>query len=295
MSAVSRRTATRIGATLLAVLVTLAGSARATSPEDAFVLPPTPAHQESAYEVLRRAFDRFYGFDLARRAKLIVLMRDGREFRFDAQIVRKWIDGRPHQLFDFGGSSDQRDLAFLKITRDERSDDVFTWVPDLRRVRRITTIQRGDAFIGSDIAIEDLEVLRIQRFQVVGRSVTRYDGELAHVIGAEALYDSSYDRADFFVAASDWALLEVRLYRRNEREPFKVTYMPRSEIEQRDGYPLPRQIVFVNRERGTRAEFRFREQHVNPEMNRALFSKSALESERLRFMPSLKTTQDAAP
>ena len=74
------------------------------------------------------------------------------------------------------------------------------------------------------------------------------------ILAVGALYESSYDRADFFVSQRDYALLEVRFYRTGAAEPFKVTRFPRSDMIRQDGHTLPLRVIFLNHERRTRAE-----------------------------------------
>ena len=106
------------------------------------------------------------------------------------------------------------------------------------------------------------------------------EGEPAHIVTTQPLYDSGYDRADFFIAQSDYALLEVRFYHVGALEAYKIAHMPRTHMEDQNGHRLPRLIVFRDLDSGTRTEIHARSRLVNPPLDDGLFTKTTLESRR---------------
>ncbi|MEW6444106.1 MAG: DUF1329 domain-containing protein [bacterium] len=52
--------------------------------------------------------------------------------------------------FDIAGTN-----VLLWRYRDERQDSTFTYVPSIRRVRRMSPANRSDAFVGSDFCVDD--------------------------------------------------------------------------------------------------------------------------------------------
>lgn len=262
-----------------ALLLAVPLSASASGQEDAF-----PAGRRalaiSAHEVLARAFDNFYGCDIEELMDFQVTTRSGQVMRHVAERIRKRIRGRTYDLFSVRGGTDRREYRSLRIQGREGSDDLFAYVPELLRVRRLTSAQRGDQFFGSNLSLEDLEVQFVERNEIVGRATTLVEGEPAHIVTTQPLYDSGYDRADFFVAQSDYALLEVRFYHVGALEAYKVLRMPRAEMESQHGHHLPGRMIFQDLESGTRTEIVYRSRLVNPPIDEGLFTKTTLESRR---------------
>jgi len=147
-------------------------------------------------------------------------------------------------------------------------------------VRRLTSAQRGDQFFGSNLSLEDLEVHFPERHEIVGRATTLVEGEPAHIVTTHPLYDSGYDRADFFIAQSDYAMLEIRFYHVGALEAYKIARMPRAETESLNGHHLPRRMIFQDLEAGTQTEIYFRSRRVNPPIDQSLLTKTTLESHR---------------
>jgi len=274
---------------LLAPALTLALAASTAASEQEDALPAgRRALAVSAHEVLSRAFANFYGCDIEEQLDFHVTTRSGQVMRHAAERIRKRIRGRTYDLFSIRGRADRREYRSLRIQGHGGSDDLFAYVPDLLRVRRLTSAQRGDQFFGSNLSLEDLEVQFVERNELVGRATTRVEGEPAHIVTTQPLYDSGYDRADFFVAQSDYALLEIRFYRMGALEAYKIARMPRADTESQNGHVLPRRIIFQDLESGTRTEIHTRSRLVNPPLDEGLFTKTTLESRRrlLRSEPA---------
>jgi hypothetical protein len=273
-----------------ALLLALALPAAAFEQEDAF--PRQPGMLAiSAHEVLSRAFDNFWGCDLEERLDFHVTTESGQVMRHVAERIRKRIRGRTYDLFSVRGGTDRRDFRSLRIQGRGGSDDLFAWVPDLRRVRRLTSAQRGDQFFGSNLSLEDLEVQFVERNELVGRATTLVEGEPAHIVTTRPLYDSGYDRADFFIAQSDYAILEIRFYRLGALEAYKIAHMPRADTESQNGHSLPRRMIFQDLEAGTRTEIYFRSRLVDPPIDESLFTKTTLESHRRLLRSEPPATQ----
>ena len=241
----------------------------------------------SGHEILSRAFDNFWGCDLEEQLEFHVTTANGQVMRNKAERIRKRIRGRTYDLFSVRGGTDRRDFRSLRIQGRGGSDELFAWVPDLRRVRRLSSAQRADQFFGSNLSLEDLEVQFVERNELVGRAAALVEGEPAHIVTTHPLYDSGYDRADFFIAQSDFAILEIRFYRVGALEAFKIAHMPRADTENLNGHSLPRRMIFQDLEAGTQTEIHYRSRRVNPPIDEGLFTKTTLESHRrlLRLEP----------
>jgi hypothetical protein len=147
--------------------------------------------------------------------------------------------------------------------------------------------QRADKLLGMEVTLEDLEVQRLEKFEVVGSSASQVEGEPAHIVTLKRLLHSAYDRVDFFVSAQDYAMLEVRFYRRHALEPYKQTRMRRASMQEYPGHVLPREIEFLDRDAGTATTLVFERREVDPELPSDRFSTLGLEKrQRLSWIRS---------
>lgn len=257
-----------VGAVLLLALI--GPAARSQSATDA-----TPAT-----EYLRRAFANRYDLSTTQRVQLVIRNPSGEERRRVVDIATKTIDGRLHSLGRFTEPDYLRGTAILVIENRDRSDDHFVYLPSQKRIRRVSSAQRADAFLGTDFIYEDFERRYVDDYKVGQSGTTTIDGETAVVLAAEPRYDSAYRRVDFLIAVSDAAILEVRYYQGPKSEPIKILRAPRAQMRSFDGHVLPTWMEMENRFRKTVSEARFDRITVDPSIDDALFTTSALETGR---------------
>jgi hypothetical protein len=235
----------------------------------------------SAREILKRAFDNLYDFDMTTTLTLLLHNKRGEQSVRRAEIARKRIDGRLHAFGRFLDPPWMRGTAVLVIDNRDRSDDHFLFLPDQGRVRRVTNVQRTDSFLGSDLWYEDLERRHPEDYEVTSLRRDEFKGEAVFVVGGFPTTHSGYGRVEFIIARSDFLLLKTSLYKGRAERPFKTIEPPsRAAVVEEDGHLIPVRLLVSNLQRGTRTEARFERLEVNPRIRDHLFTSVALESGR---------------
>lgn len=232
-----------------------------------------------ASEILAEAFHNRYGADMTANIDLILRNTAGQERVRRFRAASKRIDGLTHSIGRLVWPEYLRGMTILTIEAHERSHDAFVYLPSLQKVRRISTSQRGDAFLGSDVTYEDLERRRVEEYELVSLTTDEHD-EPVWKIGAKPLEDFSYTRVEFVVAVADHAILESRYFKRDGEDPFRVITTRRSDMVAQRGHVLPTRMLVRNSMRGTTTEVVFRDLVVGPEIDDTLFSVSTLERRR---------------
>ncbi len=233
----------------------------------------------SAREIIERAFENFYDCDLKQRILWEVRQSGTLALEYQTQMLRKFIGGRANDLF-YIVDGDRRKWKVLRIENRSRDYEAFVYTPEFSRPRRYSLSQRGDKFMGLELNLEDMEIQRLEKYEIVGRSFTSIDGEPAYVVALHPLYSSAYDRVDYFVARSDFAILQARYYRRGAVEPYKFATAKRDWMVQYPDHVLPRRMDFVDRDLGTETTIRFVDREVDPELPQSRFSTLSLEKRR---------------
>lgn len=235
----------------------------------------------SARNVLERAFDNVYDCDIRTVMDLTLHDRSGDLATRRAEIARKRIDGRLHSYGRFLAPSWMRDTAILIIDSRDSSDAHYLFLPDLQRIRRVTSVQRQDAFLGSDLWYEDLERRYPHEYEELSMTIGERSGEGVWIVDArpkEGL--SGYDRVRFVIARSDALLLETLGFRDGLTEPFKTLIADREQVLRQEGHVLPTRLTVTNKLRETRTEVRFQQLQINPQLSDQLFTSLALEAGR---------------
>lgn len=237
----------------------------------------TAATQERSREILERTFDNLYDCDI--RAMLTLTLhnkRDEQSIR-RAEVARKRIRGRTHAYGRFVDPLWMRGTALLVIDNEGRSDDHFLFLPDQRRIRRVTSVQRTDAFLGSDLWYEDLERRHPDDYHSLSLEETVVQGEASWIVRAQPRDLSGYSSVEFSIAQADYFLLYTAYYRGRSEQPFRSIRTSRKDALGKDGHLLPIVLEVRNLLRGTLTEARFEQLAINPEISDKLFSAAALE------------------
>jgi hypothetical protein len=197
-----------------------------------------------------------------------------------ARIASKRTDGRVVSFGRFSEPFDMRDMAVLRLEQPDRDDDFFAWLPEFRRVRRLSAAQKTDLFLGTDATFEDLERRRIEDYQVELGPSQDVAGEPVWTVIARPTYESGYERVEYKIAKSDSAILQMEVWKLGSDVPAKRIETPRASTEEIGGHVIPRRILVFDGQRGTRTEVRIDKILVNPKLDDRLFTEKALATER---------------
>ena len=253
----------------LSQVVIGAEAARLPDSEDAVPMSPE--------ELLDRAFSNMYGCDTRAKIELVMRSRSGAESRRLFQSARKQIQGRLHSIGRLVEPPDLRGMTVLTIDTDGRGQDAFIYFPSQRRVRRITTAQRADSFMGSDVTYEDLERPSVDAYRVKFLPSQIFQGETVRVIHAVPNEPRNYTHVQFLVATRDSVLLASRYFKSGAEEPFRLLRAERDSMHVDAGHVLPTEITVENRARGTSTRVKYYDLQVNPMIEDRIFSSRFLD------------------
>ena len=284
----SRRTGpTRLFLALAALALCASAGAQSLAARDA--VPP------SSEAILEAAFANRYEVNVTSNIDLVMRNRVGQELRRQFRAVSKLIDGRVHSVGRLVRPEYLRGMTILTIEAENRSNDAFLYLPSLGKVRRVTTAQRRDSFLGSDVTYEDLERRRVADYELRAPEVRELAGEPVYAIRGHARRDFNYSHLIFLVAQSDAAILETQYFKRGQDAPYRVIRAPRETMVEQDGHVLPTRLHVENRARGTTTEVLFHDLEINPPIDDKVFSVSTLEQERkLPVQPASPSTNGPA-
>ena len=236
-----------------------------------------PAARATPEELLRAAFANRYEVDTIYEMELIMRDRGGHEQRRRLHTVSKRIDGRSHSMGQVTEPASLRGTSVLIIESAGGGLDMFVYLPALRRARRVSSSQRLDSFLGSDLTYEDFERQRAADFAVEPLPDEQVAGEACRVVRATPKDERAYATVVFAIAESDRAILEYRYFEAAKTTPYRVITTPRSAMRERNGHLLPTRFEVRNLERGTSTDLAILELAVDRPIEDRLFSVRALE------------------
>jgi len=183
-------------------------------------------------------------------------------------------------LIRFSAPEDLRGSALLMIQKGERAD-MFMYLPELRKVRRVTKRSVSGSMFGTDFSYEDFErfqglaadgeTKRLPDAEVEGRKVFVLEGRPSR---AE---ESAYERIVSFVDQERCIPIHTELYEKGERLR-KVMVMPSENITKEADSWVPHLVLVKDLVNKTQTELLVDEIELDKKLPRKLFSERELVS-----------------
>ncbi len=150
--------------------------------------------------------------------------RKGHEhIRKVVQYEKSAKDGDKQRLVRFLAPADIKGTGLLTLEHKKRDDDQWLYLPAMRKVRRISSAEKSDRFVGTDFTYQDLksEAMAHYQYRLTGEDTVR--GELCYRVEAAPGDDaerrqSAYSKRTLWISASRFVLLQAFFYdKRGER------------------------------------------------------------------------------
>jgi hypothetical protein len=114
-----------------------------------------------------------------------------------------------HRFAKFLEPADVKDTTLLTYDFEEADDDIWLYLPALKKVKRILSSNKTDYFMGSDFTYWDMENVDLLNwdYQLTGNETL--DGVEAYVVAAtpkneKEIEESGYDKVVYWIAKTDW-------------------------------------------------------------------------------------------
>jgi uncharacterized protein len=185
--------------------------------------------------------------------------------------------GQTQLLYRITAPSDERGSAFLFRARDG-AHDIWTYLPEMRAVRRVTARGVSVPFFGSDFTYED--ILELQAEARYARIELRPDAELdgrpVRVVSARpAFEDSAYGEVVSSVDAETCVVLRAAFHDRSGTlvKEMRVAW---SDVRREDHVWRPRVVSMRNVVRGSTSHLAFGRSDWKAELPDRMFEPNEL-------------------
>lgn len=197
--------------------------------------------------------------------------------RLEATLLwKRGADGFARVRVTVDAPQAERGTAFLLIER-EGEDHMFSYLPEYRRVRRITSRAITGSFLGTDLSYEDFQ--QLQGLSENSRVSRLADGSLGgrpvYVLEglAEPGSPSSYERVRSYFDRESCVLLRAELSGPGVEREVEVAW---PDVERVDGRWIPRRLVLHDLKKGSETRLSILASEWDAELADRLFSEAAL-------------------
>ena len=218
-------------------------------------------------EIIQKSRDLTYKIqDQKNKVTLYLIEKDGSKKKIEAS--RYWknyraqggLDSKMLLITDF--PPDSRGISFLiwDYSEENKTDDLWLYLPALRMVRRISAQDQNDAFLGSDLTFGDMGQRRLDEDDHKLLREEGYLGTDTYVVESVPKEKVSiYSKKISWISKDNWTVLKTDYYDRNGKLLKRQTI----EWQTLDNLNVWKKTEIINVQNGHRTIFEVSDLHVN--------------------------------
>lgn len=197
---------------------------------------------------------------------------------------KRFEDGLSKVVLQVHGPPDLRGAGLLLIEKKERAD-LFMYLPDLQKVRRVNSQMLSGSLFGSDFTYEDFT--QLQGMSLGGHTERLEDASLEGVPvyvlvqhpGAED--GSAYERVVSYVERESCVPLKMEMWEKGDRLR-KVLTAERDSVFDVDGVRIPRKLLMRDMRDESSTRLVITDIEIGTKIPRKLFTTSSLQRATIR-------------
>jgi hypothetical protein len=208
--------------------------------------PSDPAVEEVRTCVARNLPSK----DSVQEVRFTSLDRTGSERVLEAKVYWKRFENEHSgTLIEVEAPESVRGSAYL-ILEQEGREDMFVYLPEFKKSRRIHPNTASGSLFGTDLSYEDIRYMRRVAGELQGKREpdSTLDGRAVYVVSMKPTGEevSAYERIDAFIDREDCVPLKIDFYESGDRLAKELTADPSSVRQEPGGQRIARSMVMRN-------------------------------------------------
>lgn len=262
---------------MLSLYVTM-GNLGVVSAEEA----PAPSNALNGTEIIKKSRELTYQIgDQKNKVILHLIEKDGTKKKIEASRywknyrAKEGLDSKMLLVTDF--PPDSRGISFLiwDYSQENKTDDLWLYLPALRMVRRISAQDQNDAFLGSDLTFGDMGQRRLDEDEHKLLREEGYQGTQSYVVESVPKEKTSiYSKKVSWISKDHWTVLKIDYYDRNSKLLKRQTI----EWQTLDSFSVWKKTDVTNVQNGHRTIFEVSDLHVNGGLEDEDFTERSLKT-----------------
>jgi outer membrane lipoprotein-sorting protein len=142
------------------------------------------------------------------------------------QVKKNAADLNEKTLIRFLSPADVKGTGMLTIEHSDRDDDQWLYLPALKKVRRISSSDKSDNFVGTDFTYQDLKSEELENYDYKILKTEKLGGFDCYVISAEPnnpkeKKESGYGKREIWIDKENFVNIQTKFYDK-KGELFKI-------------------------------------------------------------------------
>lgn len=185
-------------------------------------------------DIIQKVIDREAPKTTEVRVRMLLIDKNGKEREREFLSYSKdYPEGRK-SVIKFEKPADVKGMGFLQIPHKKGEDEQFLFLPELKRVRRLTGSARRGSFFGSDLSYEDLEERDVDEDNHTLLREEKYENQDVYVVESTPKDSSStqYSKVIQWIRKDNYIPVKVEFYKDDEL----IKELKVEKIDKIDGY-----------------------------------------------------------
>lgn len=232
--------------------------------------------QEDARTIMERSRDtaRFAGLESV--TELHIINNRGSERVRRIAMVSRSEEGVEKRLIRFLEPADVKGTGLLIFDYDNKPDEMWMYLPALRKVRRIISSEKGKSFMGSEFSNADMAAPNLSDFHLKINGSGSVEGADCWIIemvpvSEELAREYGYARRKVWIGKADYILRRAEYYDRGG-QPVKVLTAGEFGIVKGSSRKTAFYLSIENKESGRKSWIRFLDVAASTSVNPAWFT-----------------------
>ena len=186
------------------------------------------------------------------------------------------------RIIRFLSPADVKGTGMLIYDHDDKNDDMWIYMPALRKTRRIVSTEKSKSFMGSEFSNADMSAPKLDDFEYRLQSIENIKGipcwKIEVIPVDEDIMDEmGFDRKMVWIAQKDYVLRKAEYY---DEDDELVKIMTAGEVRLLDPSSqkyLATRMEIVNRQNGRKSLMKIDRVQFNPDVKDEYFTLDYLE------------------
>ena len=227
---------------------------------------------QTGYEIAKKLDRKMKPKNMVSKTTMLLTNSKGKTRK--STMISKTMNNSTRQLIWFLEPKDDKGIAFLKKENDNRDDEMRIWLPDFKRVRRISAKKKGDSFMGSDLSYEDLTSRSLNENKYERLDDKVFNGKDCFVIevSPNPSLRSSYSKHKIWIAKDDLFIIREESYDKRGKLKKEKNF----KYQKIENYDVLTELSVKDIQKDHRTDISFKQISVDIDMDEKIFQEKSL-------------------
>lgn len=237
-----------------------------------FVLIVCYTYSQTGLEIAKQIEEKQKPKDMKADLTMVLTNKKGKTRVSTIRSISK--DDSKKQIIWFLAPADDKGVAFLKIEHDGENDEMRLWLPAFNKVRRISSKQKANSFMRSDMSYEDMTSRELADYTYILKGSETIDEIEYYLLEAvpDLELDSEYSKHLSWVSKNDLLVSKEESYDNADRL-LKTKTIKYRKLK---GYDVPIEMYVENVQKNHSTTLTFENLELDSDVQDALFQEKNL-------------------